>query len=147
MDIIDKEFSKNLSEKNSVRDLNIGIANLNNGSFVSFNNNFKTRDLIKVLKASVSFPGIFEPLEEWNSTWISGSAIWKNDAAAPILRCKAKGFAEKDIIIDSIIDIHNEIDEFDASKANALEMGVRTYHVMNYYSARESLIKAQIAFP
>ena len=34
MDLIDKEFSKNLNEKTSVRDLNIGIANLNNGSFV-----------------------------------------------------------------------------------------------------------------
>ncbi len=59
MDLIDKEFSKNLNEKTSVRNLNIGIANLNNGSFVSFNNNFKTKDLIKVLKASVSFSGIF----------------------------------------------------------------------------------------
>ena len=55
----DIELSKNLNEKTSVRDLNIGIANLNNGSFVSFNNNFKTKDLIKVLKASVSFPSIF----------------------------------------------------------------------------------------
>jgi len=143
MDIIDQEFSKNLNEKTSVRDLNIGIANLNNGSFVSFNNNFKTKDLLKVLKASVSFPGIFEPFKEWNSSWVSGSSIWKKDAAAPIQRCKAKGFADKDIIIDAIIDIHNEINEFDASSANAFEMGVRTYNVMNYYSTRESLLRVQ----
>jgi predicted acylesterase/phospholipase RssA len=143
MDLLDNEFSKNLNEKTSVRDLNIGIANLHNGSFVSFNNNFKTKDLLNVLKASVSFPGVFEPLEVWNSLWVSGSSIWKNDAAAPILRCKAKGFADKDIIIDAIIDIHNEISEFDASTANAFEMGVRTYNVMNYYSARESILKVQ----
>jgi predicted acylesterase/phospholipase RssA len=47
--------------KNSIRKLNIGIANLLNGTFVSFNDNFKTRDLIKVLKASVSYPGVFQP--------------------------------------------------------------------------------------
>jgi predicted acylesterase/phospholipase RssA len=43
--ILDTEFVNDkysASEKNSKRALNIGIANLHNGTFVSFNDNFKT---------------------------------------------------------------------------------------------------------
>lgn len=106
-----------------------------NGTFVSFNDNFKTRDLIHALKASVSYPGVFSPYEAWNSTWFSGSAIWGIDVAAPVLRCKAMGFNEEDIVIDAVIDNDVEIDQFDAAKANSIQMGIRTYEVMHYYSA------------
>ena len=36
--------------------LNIGIANLHNGTFVGFNEKFKTRDLVKALKVAVPVP-------------------------------------------------------------------------------------------
>lgn len=91
-----------------------------NGTFVSFNDNFKTKDLLHVLKASVSYPGVFAPYEAWNSTWFSGSAIWGIDVAAPVLRCKAMGFKEEDIVMDVIIDSDVEIGEVDASKFNVI---------------------------
>jgi len=114
---------------------------MNNGTFVSFNDNFKTKDLLEVLKASVSYPGVFAPHEAWNSSWFSGSAIWGIDVAAPVLRCKAMGFKEEDIVMDVIIDSDVEIDEVDVSTYNVFQMGWRTYEVMNYYSAQDGVIK------
>jgi len=130
MKLIDEEFGSDAQHlKNSKRALNIGIANLMNGTFVSFNDNFKTRDLVKVLKASVAYPGVFAPFEAWNSTWLTGSSVWNIDVAAPILRCKHMGFAEEDIIIDAVIDNADELATVNVSNYNALEMGLRTYEV------------------
>lgn len=148
MKMIDKEFgSVDVSQKNSKRALNIGIANLMNGTFVSFNDKFKTRDLIKALKASVVYPGIFAPYEAWNSTWLTGSSIWNIDIAAPILRCKNMGYAEEDIVIDAVIDDATDLPKVNVSRYNAFEMGLRSYEVMNYYTARKALLNAQIAYP
>lgn len=133
--------------KSSKRALNIGIANLLNGTFVSFNDNFKTRDLLKALKASVTYPGVFAPVEAWNSTWLTGSAVWNIDVAAPILRCKHMGFAEEDIVIDAVIDNADDLETVDVSKYNAFEMGLRTYEVMSYFTARKAILNAQIAYP
>jgi len=146
--LIDEEFgSGDLQKKNSKRALNIGIANLMNGTFVSFNDKFKTRDLIKVLKASVVYPGVFAPFEAWNTTWLTGSSVWNIDVAAPILRCKNMGYAEEDIIIDAVIDDASELPKVNVSNYNAFEMGIRSYEVVNFYTARKALLNAQIAYP
>lgn len=151
MEIIDEVFGNQTvfphDQKNSQRKLNIGISNVVNGTFVSFNDNFKTRDLLHVLKASISYPGVFSPYEAWDSTWFSGSAIWGIDVSAPILRCKAMGFKEEDIVIDAIIDSDTSIGKFDAAKSNAIQMGIRSLEVINYYTALDGVIKAQRAFP
>lgn len=146
--LIDEEFgSGDLHEKNSKRALNIGIANLMNGTFVSFNDKFKTRDILKVLKASVVYPGVFAPYEAWNTTWLTGSSVWNIDVAAPILRCKNMGYAEEDIIIDAVIDDASELPKVNVSNYNAIEMGIRSYEVVNFYTARKALLNAQIAYP
>ena len=118
-----------------------------NGTFVSFNDNFKTKDLLEVLKASVSYPGIFSPHKAWDSLWFSGSAIWNIDVSAPVLRCKAMGYAEEDIILDLIVDSAPEIGVVDASRFNAVQVSWRSLEVLNYFGARDGIIKAQKAFP
>lgn len=120
MELIDEEFgSGDLHQKNSKRALNIGIANLMNGTFVSFNDKFKTGDLLKALKASVVYPGIFAPYDAWNTTWLTGSSIWNVDVAAPILRCKNMGYSEDQIIIDAVIDDSTELPKVNVSNYNA----------------------------
>lgn len=148
MHLIDEEFGQgDLHQKNSKRALNIGIANLMNGTFVSFNDKFKTRDILKALKASVIYPGVFAPYEAWNTTWLTGSSVWSIDVAAPILRCKSMGYAEEDIVIDAVIDDAKELPKVNVSNYNAFQMGYRSYEVLNYYSARKALINAQMAYP
>lgn len=120
---------------------------MNNGTFVSFNDKFKTKDLLEVLKASVSYPGVFSPYSAWDSLWFSGSAIWGIDVSAPVLRCKAMGFSESDIVMDVIVDSAPELGEIDASHYNSIQMIWRSLEVTNYYSARDGVLKAQKAFP
>ena len=151
MNILEEVFGNNtvhpLEEKNSKTKLNIGIANLHNGTFVSFNDNFKTKDLLHVLKASVSYPGIFEPHSAWDSEWFSGSAIWNLDVTSPVLRCKALGYKEKDIVMDVVLDNAPTIDTVDVSKYNTPMMGIRSLEVLHYFEARDGLLKAQRAYP
>jgi predicted acylesterase/phospholipase RssA len=90
--LLDKELGQNLTDKPAKSMLNLGIVDLNNGTFVSFNDKFKNRDLMHALKASVANPSTFEPYQAWNSSWIAGQSIWDLEASAPILRCLAKGF-------------------------------------------------------
>jgi predicted acylesterase/phospholipase RssA len=118
-----------------------------NGTFVSFNDNFKTKDLLEVLKASVSYPGIFSPHTAWESLWFSGSAIWNIDVSAPVLRCKSMGFNESDIVLDIILDSAPTIEEIDAAKFNTFQMAKRSMDVVNYYSARDGILNAQKAYP
>lgn len=41
------------------------------GSFVNFDEHTAHNDIIKVLQASVSFPGVFLPIEAFGSMWFS----------------------------------------------------------------------------
>ena len=52
------------------------------------------------------------------------------------------GFAEEDIIIDAVIDDATELAKVNVSNYNAFEIGLRSYEVLNYYSARKALLNA-----
>jgi predicted acylesterase/phospholipase RssA len=131
----------------SIRKLNIGITNLHNGTFVSFNDNFKTRDLLHVLKASVAYPGIFKPYKVWNSDWITGSSVWSIDVTAPIIRCKSLGFEEEDIVLDVVVDSKTDLKKVDASDYNAFEVTWRSLELMEFYNSFKEIILAKKSFP
>ena len=116
--------------------LNIGVSNLNNGTFVSFNEKFKNRDLMHALKASVANPGVFEPYSAWNSSWISGQSIWDLEASSAILRCMSKGYKQEDIIIDAVINRADKVEFMNVSSINAIQMGLRSLELMHYYTSR-----------
>jgi len=88
-----------------------------------------------------------EPVEAWDDYWFSGDAIWEIDVIAPIIRCLNNGYDATDIVIDSIIGDNKVIEEVDVSKYNAFHMAQRTYELMHYYSQREGLLNAQMAYP
>jgi len=66
---------------------------------------------------------------------------------APIIRCLDNGYEQKDIVIDAIIGNNKVIEEVDVSEFNAFSMAKRTYELMHYYSQREGLLKAEMAYP
>jgi len=79
--------------------------------------------------------------------WFSGDSIWEIDVIAPIIRCLNNGYEQKDIVIDAIINNNKVIEEVDVNKYNAFHMMQRTHELMSYYSAREGLLKAEMAYP
>lgn len=133
--------------KTPVRDVNLGIANLLNGTFVSFTEKFMGEHMPKILMASVAAPGIFSPVEIFESMWFSGSAVLKVDVVSPILRCYKKGYEFKDIVMDVILDDAEDIEKVDVSNYNALHMGLRTYQMMNHYKNTAGLLRARMNYP
>ena len=57
------------------------------------------------------------------------------------------GFSEDDIVLDVIVDSAPEIGEVDASRYNSIQMVWRSMEVVNYYGARDGILKAQKAYP
>jgi predicted acylesterase/phospholipase RssA len=51
--------------------VSVSVDKMRIGSFVNFNEHTTHDDLIKVLQASVSFPGVFSPIEAFGSMWFS----------------------------------------------------------------------------
>jgi predicted acylesterase/phospholipase RssA len=84
-DFIKKEF-KDVSPK---RAMDIGITNVQDGSYVDFSDkNVTTGDnLVGALYASMSFAGFYPPADVLNGYYFDGSAVWDIDVFAAINRC------------------------------------------------------------
>ena len=79
------------------------MANVLTGQFKSFKEHHTSEEFIKVLQASVSFPGVFKTVEAFDSVWFTGSAIYEMDVIAPINHCLELGYTDKDIVIDVVL--------------------------------------------
>ena len=85
------------------RHVNLGIANVLTGQFKSFKEHHSSEELVKVLQASVSMPGVFKTIEAFDSVWFTGSSIYEIDIIAPIIHCEEMGYLPKDIVIDVVL--------------------------------------------
>jgi hypothetical protein len=74
------------------RHLNIGLANVLTGQFKSFQEHHDPDEFVKVLQASLSFPGVFKMIEAFDSLWFTGSSIYELDVIAPINYCRKLGY-------------------------------------------------------
>ena len=92
--------------------LTIAVTNILNGAFVSFEEHVPNEDLIKILQASVSFSGISPAIEFGDDLLIAGNAIYENDVMSAINHCEALGYAEEQIVIDSIVGGATELPNF-----------------------------------
>ena len=99
------------------------------------------------MKASVSYPTIFEPFNAWDSLWVSGGEVWSIDASAPILQCLAMGYKEEQIVLDAIIDKEDHLEVVDASQYNAWQVLGRFMELEAYYNAHRMLMITQAAYP
>lgn len=59
--------------------------------------------MIALLQASVAFSGVTPSVAIMDALYFAGSAIYENDVTAAINHCEAVGYAEEDIIIDTIL--------------------------------------------
>lgn len=85
------------------RHLNLGIANVLTGQFKSFKEHHPNDELIKVLQASLSYPGVYTAIEAFDSLWFTGSTIYEIDVLAPIIHCLELGYEESDIVVDVVL--------------------------------------------
>ena len=79
------------------------MTNILNGAFSIFDEHTPFEDLLNILVASVSFSGISPAIELGDSIYISGNAVYENDILSVINHCESLGYAEENIVIDTIL--------------------------------------------
>ena len=124
------------------RHVNLGIANVMNGKYKSFKEHHTPDELIKVLQASLSFPGVFKAIEAFDSLWFTGSAIYEIDIIGPITHCRELGYNDSDIIMDVVLSgnphLPHELTQF----YNAFAIAERSFEILGYYERMFGLLRA-----
>jgi succinate dehydrogenase flavin-adding protein (antitoxin of CptAB toxin-antitoxin module) len=99
------------------------------------------------LFASLTVAGYFPPAKVFDHEYISGSAYWDLDIYDSVLKCKAMGFDESDIIIDTVMTSSaNEITDVDADGYKSIRMLMRFNSISSYYNSYDGYTRAKFAF-
>lgn len=124
---------------------------------MTFDEHTSSDDMIKVLQASLAYPGVFTPIEAFDSMWFSmlwlsynnlaGSSIYETDVISPILHCEMLGYKEEDIIIDVVLGGNPKLSSVMAQYYNSIKMAQRTLEIMNYYEVMFGLLRAKQGHP
>jgi len=72
-----------------------------------------------MLEASVSFSGISPAVEHKGDLFFSGNTVYENDVLSVVNHCESLGYAEKDIIIDTIVSGMVDVSHFESEDANS----------------------------
>lgn len=99
--------------------------------------------MLDILKASVTFSGISPAVEAFDSLYFSGNAIYENDVVAAINHCEKLGYAEEDIVIDSILGGRSEIKEWDTHGKNAFQVMERSASIYKFYLTLHGVLRAK----
>lgn len=90
-------------------------------------------EIVTILEASVTYSGISPATEYKDSVYFSGSTVYENDVMSVINHCESLGYAEEDIVIDSIISTPKELPYYDGKGANAFKVLKRSGELFKYY--------------
>lgn len=130
------------------RDVDIGIVDLVSGKYKAFSKENITQgdNLADGLYASVSFAGFFPPAHVLGSYFFDGTAQRDIDLFAAINRCKDKGFANTDIVVDTILTSASNLQEVDASNLKSVGVLFRYLEISSYYQSMDNILRAKFAF-
>lgn len=129
------------------RDVDLGIVDVLDGLYKDFSAaNLTSDNLIDAMYASMSVAGFFPPVQAFDSEWFDGSAVWDIDIFSAVNRCRDKGFAEADIVIDVILTSSANLQEVEAEDYKSIQMLFRYLEISNYYNAMDGLLRAQFAY-
>jgi predicted patatin/cPLA2 family phospholipase len=142
-DFLKQEFGSNVDFK---RNINMGIVNVYDGSYVDFNEKNLTSSLTDALFASASIPGFFPPAEVMGSSWFDGSAVWDIDIFSAINSCIAKGFKNEDIIVDVIMTSSANLKTVQAEDYKSIGMLFRYLEISSFYNSMDGLLRAKFAY-
>lgn len=131
------------------RDIDVGIVNTITGKYVGFtkDNITQGQNLGDGLFASMSYAGFFPPANKLGSYWFDGSAQRDIDIFAAINRCKDAGFANENIVLDSVMTSAANLNEVDPQNFKSVGMLFRYLEISSYYQSMDNLLRAKFSFP
>lgn len=138
-----------LNDNQFYRDSSVGIVDVLEGSFGTFNSKdmSDTSQLLDVLYASFSFPGFFPPAEVFDSKYFDGSAVYDIDIFTAINKCLDKGYSEDNIVVDVVFTSSANLKEVDAKDYRSIGMLFRYLEISSFYSSMDGLLRAKFSYP
>lgn len=128
--------------------IDVGLTDVLAGTYVDFKEEDLTGDnLYNVMYSQFAQAGIFPPVEYNNTNYFDGSTIWDLDIFSVVNQCQAMGYADKDIVVDTILTSEKTLKVVDASNYKSIQMLFRYLEVSRYYSNMDGLLRAQFAYP
>jgi hypothetical protein len=129
LSFIEEQFG----DKDIRRHINIGITDILTGTYVTFTESEKKHEMTEVLKASVSYPGVFPALNYNDAMYTPGSTIYEMDVLSVINHCENLGYESKDIYIDVITTTDVNIGVEQTNNYNAIGNTMRAASIMKWY--------------
>ena len=99
------------------------------------------------MNAQFAQAGVFPPAEYNNTDYFDGSTIWDLDIFSVVNQCQALGYADADIVVDTILTSAKSLKVVDASDYHSIQMLWRYLEVSRFYSNMDGLLRAQFAYP
>ena len=132
----------------SQRWIDVGLTDVLKGSYVDFKPEDLTGDdFYNTMYAQFAQAGVFPPVEFNDTDYFDGSTIWDLDIFSVVNKCKDMGFADTDIIVDTILTSEKTLSKVDASEYKSLQMLWRYLQVNRYYSNMDGFLRAKFAYP
>jgi len=110
-------------DKEIKRHLNVGLGNVLTGQYKSFKEHHSPDEFVKVLQASVAYPGVFKSIEAFDSVWFTGSSIYEIDLMAVVTHCEELGYKQEDMVIDAVLSGNPHVHHVYAKIFNAFAIG------------------------
>ena len=98
--------------------------------------------------ASSAMPGVFPFITRGDKVLLDGGIVWKSDMASGVNRCRDKGYADEDIIVDWILTAETfkkEVSE--VNEYHTLKHGIRALGIKHFYDSMKDVEKEKIYFP
>ena len=128
--------------------VDVGLTDALKGTFVDFKSEDLTGDMLNnVMYGQFAAAGVFPPAEFNGTDYFDGSTIWDLDVFSVVNQCQTMGFADEDIVVDTILTSEKTLPVVDASGYHSLQMLWRYLSVSRYYSNMDGLLRAQFAYP
>jgi predicted patatin/cPLA2 family phospholipase len=130
--------------KSPVRLFEVLATNAADGTPKIWNQDVDLDTLVKAIDASSAYPGFFDPVSDIDeNTYYDGGTSFSINLSGAINRCRDLGYAEEDIVIDSILCSAATIKEKDTSDYTSIPMLIRYLEIRLYYDTMDLLERAK----
>lgn len=135
-------LSKNI--KSPQRGLIVSATNAHTGTMKTWDETDSLETLVKAIDASSSFPGFFEPVDDFGDgvTYYDGGNSYSINIFGAINKCVDYGYDYEHIIVDVIMCTGATLPEYDVADYKTLPMLMRYLEIERYYDALELLERA-----
>lgn len=140
-------LAKVLNGRDATRVMTLGAVNVQNGNYEDLSSLITTEKLEEAIFAATAVNVFFPPVKAFNKYWFDGSGVWPIEVIGPIARCKEMGFQDKDIIVDVLMTLSDQLAQRDADHDTTIPSLVRFIEIAEFFEATNGVERAKAGFP